>query len=91
MVRMKEKSKKAEKVPFGSLGGKCPVCKKEEAIIASEKKPHISFGDGMAGMTHINIEVELPLLCKFCDTPLKAKRESTFIVIFARVFGRRTD
>lgn len=90
MTKEKGKDKKAKKVLFGRIGGTCPVCKKKEAVIASGKKPHISFGDGMAGMSHISIDIEPSLICKFCETPFKAKRESTFIVVFARVFGRKS-
>lgn len=89
MIKKSKGKKVGEKVPFGRLGGTCPKCNKKEAVVASGNKPHVSFGDGMAGMTHISIDVEPPLLCKFCGTPFRAKRESTFIVVFARVFGRK--
>lgn len=89
MIKEKEKDKKAKKIPFGSLGGKCSACKQKKAIVASCKNPHVSFGDGMAGMKHIDIDIEPPLLCKFCGTPFKAKRESTFIVVFSRIFGQK--
>lgn len=89
MIKNKVKDEKVKKVLFGKLGGTCPKCKKKEAIVASCKNPLVSFGDGMAGMKHINIDIEPPLLCKFCGTPFRAKKESMFIVVFARVFGRK--
>lgn len=73
MIKDEKKDKKAGKIPFGRLGGRCSVCKKKEAIIASDKQPQVLFGDGMAGMPQITIEAEPPFICRFCGTPFKAK------------------
>lgn len=89
MIENEKKDKKAEKIPFGWLGGRCSVCKEKEAIVASSKQPQVSFGDGMAGMAHIGIDIEPPFVCQFCGTPFKAKKESMLVVVFARVFGRK--
>lgn len=86
MIKDKRESKEAEKIPFGRLGGRCSVCKKKDAIVASDKQPQILFGDGMAGMPQITIEAEPPFICRFCGTPFRAKRESMFVVVFTRVF-----
>ena len=80
------KKEEKEKVRFGRLGSKCPVCKAKGAIVSSNKKPHVSFGDGMAGMSHVDIDIEPPLRCRLCGAHFKAKKESVFVVVLSRIF-----
>lgn len=79
--------KKKEEIPFGRPGGKCVKCGEKNAIVLSKGKSHVShgLGDGMAGMTHVGVDIPPPLRCQYCGAPFRAKTFRLFVTVVTQI------
>lgn len=71
-----KKEVKKKKIYFCHVGQNCPTCSAVGSIVKRDARNHISLGDGMAPLAHLDPEAFFPLECNSCNARFKKACES---------------